>query len=87
MFTVSRHGVSAKELERQLGVTYKTAWRMGHEIRKHMAEVDDEMPLYGEVEIDETYIGGRTKGMGVLANPVKRKASKTARKSGDATSR
>jgi transposase-like protein len=62
MFTVSRHGVSAKELERQLGVTYKTAWRMGHEIRKHMAQVDDEMPLYGQVEIDETYVGGRTTG-------------------------
>jgi transposase-like protein len=52
------------ELMRQLGVTYKTAWRMGHQIRNHMAQVDDEMPLYGHVEIDETYIGGRTKGMG-----------------------
>jgi transposase-like protein len=62
LFTTSRHGVSAKELERQLGVTYKTAWRMGHEIRKHMAQVDDELPLYGQVEIDETYIGGRTPG-------------------------
>ena len=54
MFTTSRHGVPAKELQRQLGVTYKTAWRMGHQIRNHMAQVDDEMPLYGEVEIDET---------------------------------
>jgi transposase len=61
-FTTSRHGVSAKELQRQLGVTYKTAWRMGHQIRNHMAQVDDEMPLYGEVEIDETYVGGRTTG-------------------------
>jgi transposase-like protein len=61
-FTTSRHGVSAKELQRELGVTYKTAWRIGHEIRKHMAQVDDELPLYGQVEIDETYIGGRTSG-------------------------
>ena len=61
-FTTSRHGVSAKELQRELGVTYKTAWRIGHEIRNHMAQVDDELPLYGQVEIDETYVGGRTTG-------------------------
>lgn len=59
LFTTTRHGVSAKELERQLGVTYKCAWRMGHEIRKHMAKLDGEAPLYGFVEIDETYIGGK----------------------------
>ena len=40
LFTTSRHGVAAKELERQLGVTYKCAWRMAHEIRKYMAETD-----------------------------------------------
>ena len=59
MFTTTRHGVPAKELQRQLSVTYKTAWRMGHEIRKHMAEVDGDPPLTGHVEIDETYVGGR----------------------------
>jgi transposase-like protein len=63
LFTTSRHGVPAKELERQLGVTYKTAWRMGHEIRKHMAEVDGELPLSGQVEIDETYVGGHRTGV------------------------
>ena len=62
MFTTTRHGVAAKELQRQLGVTYKTAWRMGHELRKYMAEVDGETPLSGDVEADETYIGGRTTG-------------------------
>jgi hypothetical protein len=40
LFTTSRHGVPAKELQRQLGVTYKCAWRMGHEIRKYMTNVD-----------------------------------------------
>ncbi len=40
LFANSRHGVAAKELERQLGIPYKTAWRMAHEIRKYMAEVD-----------------------------------------------
>ena len=64
LFTTTRHGVSAKELQRQLGVTYKTAWRMGHEIRKYMAHVDGNDDLSGHVEIDETYVGGRSRGKG-----------------------
>jgi len=65
LFTTSRNGVAAKEVERQIGVTYKTAWRMCHEIRKYMAIVDGDTPLGGEgkvVEIDETFIGGYDKG-------------------------
>lgn len=62
LFTKTRHGVSAKELQRQLGVTYKCAWRMAMHIRKHMGEVDGETPLSGTVEVDETYIGGIRKG-------------------------
>ena len=62
MFTMSRHGVAAKELERELEVTYKTAWRMAHEIRKHMADVDGEWPLDGDIEADETYVGGKRSG-------------------------
>ena len=64
LFTTSRHGVPAKELQRQLGVTYKCAWRMGHEIRKYMAATDGDNGLSGHVEIDETYIGGKSKEMG-----------------------
>lgn len=56
----SKNGVAAKEIERQVGVTYKTAWRMAHEIRKLMA--DEPTPFFGEVEADETYIGGKRKG-------------------------
>ena len=59
LFTTSRHGVPAKELQRQLGVTYKTAWRMGHEIRKYMGKVDGIPPMTDHVEVDETYVGGR----------------------------
>lgn len=59
LFTTSRHGVPAKELQRQLAVTYKCAWRMGHEIRKYMADIDGTPPMTGHVEVDETYIGGR----------------------------
>ena len=62
LFTNSPHGVSAKELQRQLDVTYKTAWRMAHEIRKFMVEVDGETPLGGTVEADETYVGGKRSG-------------------------
>ncbi len=68
LFTTTRNGVAAKELQRQLGVTYKTAWRMADEIRKHMAMVDREEMLGGEgtiVEIDETLIGGKSKGRGL----------------------
>lgn len=61
LFTTSRHGVPAKELQRQLSVTYKTAWRMGHEIRKYMGDVDGDPRMSGHVEIDETYIGGKKK--------------------------
>ncbi len=58
LFSASKNGVSAKELERQLGVTYKTAWRMAKQVRQLFAEpyVDK---LTGVVEIDETYIGGK----------------------------
>jgi len=64
LFSTSRHGIAAKERQRQIKVTYKTAWRMAHEIRKYMAEVDGEGPLNGTIEADETYIGGRKRGAG-----------------------
>lgn len=65
LFTTTRHGVSAKEIQRQTGVTYKCAYRMGQQIRKHMAMIDGEEPLGGEgqvVEIDEAYVGGEQSG-------------------------
>ena len=62
LMTSTRHGVAAKELERQIGCTYKTAWRMAHELRKLMAAADDHGPLSGHVEIDETFVGGKHRG-------------------------
>ncbi|TRO87375.1 IS1595 family transposase [Glycocaulis profundi] len=62
LFTTTRHGVSGKELQRQLGVTYKTAWRMGQQIRKLMGSVDNFELLQGHVELDEAYVGGRRPG-------------------------
>lgn len=62
LFVVTRHGVSGKELQRSLGVTYKTAWRIGQQIRKLMAEMADFDMLQGHVEIDEAYVGGHRPG-------------------------
>ncbi len=56
MFSISKNGVSAAELQRALKVMYKTAWRMATSIRKLMN--NDGTPLSGTVEVDEGYIGG-----------------------------
>jgi transposase len=58
LFVTTRHGVSGKELERALGVTYKTAWRMGQQIRLLMTKADGFEILKGHVELDETWVGG-----------------------------
>lgn len=58
----TRCAISAKAIERDLGVTYKTAWRMCREIRTLLNE--DVTDLDGSVEIDETYIGGRPRDLG-----------------------
>lgn len=62
LFVTTRHGVSGKELQRQLGVTYKTAWRIGMKIRELIAGDDDMSKLVGHVEMDETYVGGKRPG-------------------------
>jgi transposase-like protein len=61
LMTSTRHGVAAKEIQRQTGVTYKCAWRICHELRKLMTSADIGGPLSGHVEIDETQVGGRQK--------------------------
>lgn len=58
LFVTTRHGVSGKELQRQLGLTYKTAWRMGQHIRILMERADGFGMLQGHVESDEAYVGG-----------------------------
>ena len=59
LMTSTRCGISAKQLERELGVTYKTAWRMAHLIRTELMEQDSDEPLSGTVEMDETWVGGK----------------------------
>ena len=59
LMSSTRCGISAKQLERELGVTYKTAWRMFTLIRNELMTQDDDAPLNGHVEMDEMYVGGK----------------------------
>ena len=63
MMAESKKGVSANQIKRMLGVSYKTAWYLCHRIRAAMTEVDPD-PLSGEVEVDETFVGGKVRGKG-----------------------
>src|SRR5436853_1795511 len=57
------NGISAHELHRTLGITYKSAWFMAHRIRYAMEMPPFEAKLAGTVEVDETYIGRQAKNM------------------------
>src|ERR1035437_1760997 len=60
MLCQSRKGMSANQLKRMLGISYKTAWYLCHRIRAAMSAADEEQPkLHGTVEVDETYVGGK----------------------------
>jgi transposase len=59
LMTSTRCGISAKQVERELGVGYKTAWRMCNLIRNQLMADDAHRPLNGTVEADETWIGGK----------------------------
>jgi transposase-like protein len=61
----SRKGMSANQIKRTLGISYKTAWYLCHRIRGAMKEAQTEK-LGGTVEVDETYIGGKKIGHGHL---------------------
>ncbi len=72
LFSNSKNGVSGKELQRQLGVTYKTAWRIAKQIRELLDE-DAEKFTDGTVEVDETYVGGKKRGVANRGRSVKAK--------------
>jgi len=70
----SKKGVSANQLKRMLGVSYKTAWYLCHRIRSAMH--DEAAPLlHGIVEADETYVGGKR----TLSGPHTRREASRAR--------
>jgi transposase-like protein len=96
LMTSTRCGISAKQLEREIGVTYKTAWRMMTNLRRAMAD-DSRGPLSGTVEADETYFArsnrignkgrsGRSQGERVVFGMVERKGRVVARHITAATS-
>jgi transposase-like protein len=63
LMTIDKRGVSALLLQRQLGLTcYETAWMMLHKLRRAMVNTARE-PLRGEVEVDDTWIGGEQAGL------------------------
>jgi transposase-like protein len=59
----ARKGMSANQVKRTLGISYKTAWYLCHRIRKAMASCDKPM-LDGTIKMDETYVGGKQRGVG-----------------------
>jgi hypothetical protein len=67
LMAASKKGVSAKQIQRMLGITYRTAWFLMHRIREAMAPVAGASgPLGGEgkvVESDETFVGGKGKNV------------------------
>jgi transposase len=68
-------------------VNYKTAWRMGHEIRKYLGLVDGDKPLSGHVEVDEAYIGGKRKGKPGRGGPGKTPVMGMLERGGDIITR
>jgi len=63
LVTNCENGISSWELHRDLGVTQKTAWFMLHRIRLAMQDEQSGGMLGGEVEVDETFIGGKARNM------------------------
>ena len=62
LLTQSKNNVSALELMRQLGVSYRSAWLMKHKIMEAMRVREDRRELSGRVEIDDAYLGGERSG-------------------------
>ncbi len=72
----SKKGVSAKQIQRETGVSYKTALFMLHRVRFALADMDG-VKLSGTVECDETYIGGKPRYRGTAENPINKRGRGT----------
>jgi len=83
LMTSTRCGLSAKQLERQIGVTYKTAWRMLNLIRNELMHDEGDSPLAGLVEIDETSVEGRPKARMNRREAAQRRERDSSHRVGD----
>ncbi len=70
LLCASKKGVSAHQIHRMIGMTYKSAWFMMHRIRLAMTESPEAAKLTGIVEADETYFGGKAKNMHAVKKAV-----------------
>ncbi|MHB8755594.1 MAG: IS1595 family transposase [Candidatus Acidiferrales bacterium] len=68
----AKKGMSACQIQRTLGISYKTAWYLCHRIRAAMAQADKPM-LSGQIEMDETYVGGKGHGEGIRGRGTKKR--------------
>ncbi len=68
----AKKGMSACQVQRTLGISYKTAWYLCHRVRAAMAECDKPM-LGGQIEMDETYVGGKGTGLGRRGRGTKKR--------------
>src|SRR5207244_8363281 len=84
LVTNCKNGISSYELGRALGVTQKTAWFMLHRVRKAL-QTGTLVKLKGEVEVDETFIGGKARNMHIAER--KRRINGTGRKDKNADRR
>lgn len=62
LLSQSKNGISALELKRQVGVSYKTAWKVKHKLMQVMAERDENKKLSGLIQVDDAYLGGQKNG-------------------------
>jgi transposase len=75
LMSSTRCGISAKQLEREIGVSYPTAHRMFEQIRTMLSDGDDPEPLSGEVEADESAYGGKPRATHTRAGTAMRRRS------------
>jgi ribosomal protein L37AE/L43A len=71
LLSQAKTGLSALALMRQLGTSYRTAWLIHHKVMQAMARVDAEEPLYGQIQMDDAYLGGERPGVGGRGSPNK----------------
>lgn len=81
LMSSTRCGISAKQIQRETGVTYKTAWRMFKQIRSLLGD-DDKLEGPATVEVDEMYVGRRTKRLHAIDKPKSTVIGAVSRKHG-----